>query len=166
MAAESARPDYITHLALSRAAQFHGRHERTEQAHHAPRLPASVIPDLRFEQTYLKKITPHIRLERGVRVKGKEKEGDHVAGEVVSVEWGKVIWITARDQVISPLVQGVLWGTATHFMRPVLMSLSAYLWPAHKPPPPMHEGKAAGWLRHLGRSLSGSVGLSTTPSHR
>jgi hypothetical protein len=29
--------------------------------------------------------------------------------EIVHVQWNKVIWITTRDQIISPLLQGVIW---------------------------------------------------------
>lgn len=42
------------------------------------------LPDLRFEQSYLASL----------------KDAD---------TWGRVAWITVRDQVILPLVQGTLW---------------------------------------------------------
>lgn len=73
------------------------------------------IPDLRFEYTYLKRIVPYVHVQRRGEDKGKGKEGEETAEsaeggqEVVTVEWGKVIWITTRDQVISPLLQGALW---------------------------------------------------------
>ncbi|KAI0063360.1 hypothetical protein BV25DRAFT_1915275 [Artomyces pyxidatus] len=166
MAAEHSRSDYITTLALSRAHLSHplsgARHE--PHVHHTPRLPTSVIPDLRFEQTYLKKIKPHVHVER----KGKGKEREHERGEVISVEWKKVVWITARDQVISPLLQGALWGAASIFLRPMLGSLAAYLFPPAKHHPQGQEGTGAGWLRRWARSLFGGVGpaLSQQSVHR
>ncbi|RMJ28407.1 hypothetical protein PHISP_00712 [Aspergillus sp. HF37] len=45
------------------------------------------IPDLRFEQSYL------------ASLRGAET-------------WGRVAWITIRDQVLLPLVQGTLWTLA------------------------------------------------------
>ncbi|OJJ87178.1 DUF1770 domain-containing protein [Aspergillus glaucus CBS 516.65] len=45
------------------------------------------LPDLRFEQSYLASL----------------KDAD---------TWGRVAWITIRDQVILPLVQGTLWTLA------------------------------------------------------
>ncbi|TEB21359.1 hypothetical protein FA13DRAFT_1716971 [Coprinellus micaceus] len=29
--------------------------------------------------------------------------------EVIEVQWGKVLWATTRDQLLSPLIQGALW---------------------------------------------------------
>ncbi|KAB8275035.1 hypothetical protein BDV30DRAFT_208135 [Aspergillus minisclerotigenes] len=50
--------------------------------HHLPPMP-----DLRFEQSYL------------ASIRGAET-------------WGRVAWITVRDQVLLPLVQGTLWTLA------------------------------------------------------
>ena len=104
------------------------------------RLP--VIPDLRFEYSYLRSVRPYIHIERStsasvltdvhpvgpasedheyerINIPGtqKETEGNDkaffptpiFASEIIHVQWGKVIWITVRDQVISPLLQGALW---------------------------------------------------------
>lgn len=72
------------------------------------------IPDLRFEYTYLKRVRPYVHVQRRTEEKytDEKEEGaaeDTEGQEVVTVEWGKVIWITTRDQVISPLLQGALW---------------------------------------------------------
>lgn len=48
------------------------------------------MPDLRFEQSYLRSVGA--ALEEG--------------------RWGRVAWITARDQVIMPLAQGLLYNLA------------------------------------------------------
>lgn len=105
-----------------------------EPLHQRPRLP--VIPDLRFEYSYLRSIQPYFKVQRVVPEprqdididdavlgegyekvdahsdKGKEKEGEQlqvVCSETIEVQWGKIIWVTTRDQVISPLLQGALW---------------------------------------------------------
>ena len=64
---------------------------------------------------------PYVHVERRKRTsKGADDENKEEAGgggeeeevgeaEVITVEWGKVLWITTRDQVISPLLQGALW---------------------------------------------------------
>ena len=101
------------------------------------RLP--VIPDLRFEYSYLRSVLPYIKIERStpasvltdvhhvdpahgyerINLPGDLKETDGneenlfptpiLASEIIHVQWGKVIWITVRDQVVSPLLQGALW---------------------------------------------------------
>lgn len=113
-----------------------------------------VIPDLRFEYSYLKSIQQFIEVERldgGRRsqkkqaerfdqsflegydtlddapqsYKANKKDGGYAEGhelvgsdssgikssphEVIKVQWKNVLWVTMRDQVISPLVQGALW---------------------------------------------------------
>jgi len=50
-----------------------------------PRLPP--LPDLRFEQSYLASLT------------GAES-------------WRRIAWITVRDQLLFPLIQGTLWTLA------------------------------------------------------
>lgn len=30
-------------------------------------------------------------------------------GDIEGVRWGKVLWVTTRDQVITPFLQGVVW---------------------------------------------------------
>lgn len=101
------------------------------------RLP--VIPDLRFEHSYLRSVQPYVQIERStsasvltdvhsidpaheyerINIPGDQKETEEndkilfstpfLASEIIRVQWGKVIWITVRDQVVSPLLQGALW---------------------------------------------------------
>ena len=80
-----------------------------------PGRPRPVIPDLRFEQSFLKTISPYLQT-RPIQSKdgANEKseggvEGEDGAVEVVGVQWGKVLWIVSRDQLMSPLVQGAVW---------------------------------------------------------
>jgi hypothetical protein len=97
------------------------------------RLP---IPDLRFEQVYLKRIQDCIHIQQDVKEKGREQPveadtGDteytactHVtpllnsSQQVVRVDWGKIAYITLRDQVMMPLLQGMLWGIIGTYYRP------------------------------------------------
>lgn len=88
------------------------------------------IPDLRFEQVYLKRIQDCIHIEpvaRDVKEKGREQSvvvdtedteftaSTHVTAlinssqQIVGVDWGKIVYITLRDQVMMPLLQGMLW---------------------------------------------------------
>ncbi|KAL2825612.1 hypothetical protein BDW59DRAFT_71503 [Aspergillus cavernicola] len=60
-------------------------HRALRPAARRPTLPP--LPDLRFEQSYLASL-------RGADT------------------WGRVAWITIRDQVLLPLVQGTLWTLA------------------------------------------------------
>jgi len=98
-----------------------------EESSTRKRLP---IPDLRFEQVYLKRIQDCIHIEpvaRDVKEKGREQPPEvdaedtefirstHVtplinpSQQVVRVDWGKIVYITLRDQVMMPLLQGMLW---------------------------------------------------------
>ncbi|TFK84379.1 hypothetical protein K466DRAFT_496699 [Polyporus arcularius HHB13444] len=124
------------------------------------------VPDLRFEYSYTRSISPYVHVERVPAPpsgKGKEKavdgeeEQDPLAaavssGEVIRVDWGQVIWITTKDQIISPLVQGALWGVASHFLRPLGALLGAHVrgWWAKgsRKSGDVPEGNGAHWLRN------------------
>lgn len=88
-----------------------------DQKHHEPAKTSqrgmytpSLGLDLRFEQTYLKSIAPHVRLTTPVPDEN-EKRGDLVQpqSQRLDIKWGKVIWITTRDQVFAPMFQGIIW---------------------------------------------------------
>jgi hypothetical protein len=89
MSKEHTRPrsDYITVLALSRSRAENQSRSHPLPKHDVPKhlKPSMIIPDLRFEPTYLAKLA--------------------AAGP----GWQSVVWVTIRDQVISPLLQGALW---------------------------------------------------------
>ncbi|KAI0642614.1 hypothetical protein C8Q79DRAFT_917273 [Trametes meyenii] len=144
------------------------------------------VPDLRFEYSYVRSIAPYVHIEHtpsaeasaDVLDKGKEKADaveDISAGEiatraashtaeVVRADWGRILWITTRDQVISPLVQGALWGVAGHFLRPLGAVLGTHIraWWARgatrgKDVPEI-EGNGVQWLRNwIGTILSAGV---------
>ncbi|KAF8842899.1 hypothetical protein BDN67DRAFT_965040 [Paxillus ammoniavirescens] len=136
------------------------------------RLP---IPDLRFEQTYLKRIQSCIHIEPMVKA-GKEKEqgfaqpefaevegatyaaATHVthlinsSQHVVRVDWGKVAYITLRDQVMMPLLQGMLWGVIGTYYKPFVAYAKGSLRGKPLPSYPV-EGEGVGWLRSWVKKL-------------
>ena len=96
------------------------------------------VPDLRFEQSYLKSIAryihrldqesdsqlPHAETNSGqagrTEEKGQREEviedealvsrlDEPASKDLYSIEWGRVGYITVRDQVIMPLIQGLVW---------------------------------------------------------
>lgn len=108
--------------------------------HHKRLARLPIIPDLRFEYSYLRSIQQFIHLRRASspqtspnevpdellyeksegKGKGREIQIDlsqplttasssKSAVEVLEIEWSSVAWVTLRDQVISPLLQGALW---------------------------------------------------------
>ncbi|CAL1699296.1 unnamed protein product [Somion occarium] len=109
-------------------------------SHHRRRFTA--VPDLRFEQSYLRSVRPYVRVEE-IRTEEifRDEKGKAVArddnfppespeGRVVvlheeniHIQWGPVLWATTRDQVISPLLQGALWGIAGYFLQPAFAAL-------------------------------------------
>ncbi|KAJ4490739.1 hypothetical protein J3R30DRAFT_3694518 [Lentinula aciculospora] len=109
----------------------HQHSERAERrAYRRTHLPP--IPDLRFEPSYLRSIQPYIHLrtskpshkasetkvadltERLVQNRStEEKERD-----LIEVKWKHVLWITARDQILTPLFQGALWALIGFYVTP------------------------------------------------
>ncbi|EIW69556.1 hypothetical protein TREMEDRAFT_30372 [Tremella mesenterica DSM 1558] len=93
------------------------------------------LPDLRFEQTISEKgpipssTEKEEELDVGL-VTGAENDEVFHWGRKVRVDWGKVGWITFRDQLISPLIQGALWGWAGIFLSASSMYLRSSLFPA------------------------------------
>lgn len=89
----------------------HGRrHDSTSRAFQKDITQPSLGLDLRFEQTYLKSIAPHVRLTTPVPDES-EKRGDLVGpqGRRLEIKWARVVWITTRDQVLTPMFQGMIW---------------------------------------------------------
>ncbi|KAG9024233.1 hypothetical protein FRB95_011754 [Tulasnella sp. JGI-2019a] len=96
---------------------------------HVPR-----IPELRFEQSYLLSIKPFIHqgghrerqaaeteTEHHEATRALVKEGvldDSLYGVPLHIDWQGVAWVTLRDQFLSPIVQGAVWGTASIFLVP------------------------------------------------
>ncbi|KAG8747729.1 hypothetical protein FRC10_011857 [Ceratobasidium sp. 414] len=128
-------------------------------------LPIRALPDLRFEQSYLLSLKPfvHIRSEEtpgdsnsGTRGTVEKPTVENTAlaeplgldiavhsagvaryGVPERVEWGKIAWVTTRDQIISPLLQGAVWGTASLFLAPLSRKLTElFVGPSNLPPLP------------------------------
>ncbi|KAF9460043.1 hypothetical protein BDZ94DRAFT_1198624 [Collybia nuda] len=155
-------------------------------SHHA-RLP--VIPDLRFEYSYLRSIRPYVKFqsttpephqkqglgnllsgERYENVDGHEEEHElslvqnQSSTEVIELQWGRIAWVTTRDQVISPLLQGALWALASYLFTPFSAQLGSRVGTfARSRLTPPTEGLGVGWLRNLANGLGfGTTGPSTS----
>ncbi|EIW78421.1 hypothetical protein CONPUDRAFT_145659 [Coniophora puteana RWD-64-598 SS2] len=137
---------------------------KEHQPHHRKRLP---IPDLRFEQTYLNRIKSCIHYESPRTEKGKQKEipqdedfkaGIHAVPLVDSsriiarIDWGGVAWITLRDQVIMPLIQGMVWGVASEYIQPI-MAYARRRVNVGSPRKDYPEGRGSSLLRQLANKL-------------
>ncbi|KAI5123226.1 hypothetical protein M0805_001315 [Coniferiporia weirii] len=117
------------------------------------------IPDMRFEQSYLKSIALHVKTRR------VDEDGPI---EVVGIDWRKVAWITARDQLISPLLQGAVWGVASIFIRPIFSGIRSFFGFSRRLDPPKPKPKAEGeltrrlreWSKSLTSGLETNVALS------
>lgn len=106
------------------------------EAGHRIRLP---IPDVRFEQTYLSRVLTCLHVEQQIPGRAGDVNppssiddpftaATHVSPVITSsqqitrIDWGKLAWITVRDQVIMPLLQGMLWYVICHGMNWDLMA--------------------------------------------
>ncbi|KZT25689.1 hypothetical protein NEOLEDRAFT_1043061, partial [Neolentinus lepideus HHB14362 ss-1] len=128
------------------------------------RLRNPTLPDLRFETSYLKSIRQY------VQVSEEEQEWDGKMQPIrrdvqVQVVWARVLWVTVRDQVLSPFVQGAVWGYASLFIVPLFTGLRSRTGLASKPKK-TEEGKAAGWLRSWLKASLGGVTASLAGTAR
>jgi len=135
-----------------------------------PRLPD--IPDLRFEYSYVRSVRRYVQVERvpppqsarqeeyeAVDASQHQEKSGEVSlrpSEVITVQWGRVFWVTFRDQVISPFVQGTLWAIASFYLSPVSAQVGSQLGTFVHQKLPTKEGMGISWLR----SKVQSVGLS------
>ncbi|KAF9015941.1 hypothetical protein BDZ89DRAFT_1076028 [Hymenopellis radicata] len=106
----------------------------TSRPSRRPSLPA--IPDMRFETAYLRKVRPYIHLTRlptksrnrpmtmtlsTTRKRAKQMEEPR---ELLTIDWGNVIWATFRDQVLAMWLQGAVWTLISFYLMPVYGRLS------------------------------------------
>ncbi|CEL63244.1 hypothetical protein RSOLAG1IB_05286 [Rhizoctonia solani AG-1 IB] len=161
-------------------------------------LPLKTLPDLRFEQAYLLALKPFVHFQANEptneksRTRGSVEQAavestalaEPVGFDIVTrgagvskygtpeqIEWGKIAWVTIRDQVISPLVQGTVWGSASIFLGPASKKLAGslremFVGPNNKqsspsPAPKTRGDSNMGWLRSWVRSLGIGVGANT-----
>lgn len=76
------------------------------------RKVAMPIPDLRFEYTYVKSVKSYIHVDRSTGQESSlldKSEASPSGGEVVRVDWVRVLGVTVRDQLFAPFVQGAIW---------------------------------------------------------
>jgi hypothetical protein len=93
------------------------------QQEHPRRAALTSVPDLRFEYGYLKSVRPYFRTAS--KGKGKEKEADGAEpGDVLEIQWQDIAWVTTRDQVLSPLLQGALW----YALRPFVLDAADHMY--------------------------------------
>lgn len=117
-----------------------GRKKQQEQSARARgRVPIPPLPDLRYEQGYLLSIMPFLHPlvppAEPKSEKGKKREDEvevveetslvkdarqEVFRRPMTIEWPVLLYVTGRDQIVFPLLQGLFWGTigvgATGFM--------------------------------------------------
>ncbi|KAF8962575.1 hypothetical protein BDZ97DRAFT_1662706 [Flammula alnicola] len=175
------------------------KHVHTEgyNSHHArARLP--VIPDLRFEYSYLRSIRPYVevevervggasenpytevelvdqtlveegyeKLDTSLEITRIEKETEVTVvrpsapsgpSEIIRVQWKKVIWVTMRDQVISPLLQGALWALASYYLTPFSAQIGSRMGTFVHERMPTKEGLGVTWLRNWAKNIGLSSG--------
>ena len=98
-----------------------------DHPHHHQRRRIPPVPDLRFEQSYLRSVRPYVHVElvrpnpeqtsRDEKGKGISQTEDQDSStstvtrkqENIQVQWANVLWVTTKDQILSPLIQGALW---------------------------------------------------------
>ncbi|KAG0697597.1 hypothetical protein DFH29DRAFT_945423 [Suillus ampliporus] len=143
----------------------HGELNDGLEAGYRTRLP---IPDIRFEQTYLSRVQTCLHVEQ---VAGRGGDvglplsiddpfiaATHVSPVITSsqqitrIDWGKLAWITVRDQIIMPLLQGMLWGVIGTYYRPFVGVMKSSLRGKPALPNPV-EGEGVGWLRSWVKKL-------------
>ncbi|KAF9010114.1 hypothetical protein BDQ17DRAFT_1273845 [Cyathus striatus] len=150
------------------------RHKQVELGRNTERSSFQPpIPDLRFEYSYLRSIRPYVQLRRSTPLpedsddgeyekigltlaeKGKQKQSDipAVGGEIIDVQWNKVLWVTTRDQVISPLLQGALWALASYFITPFFADAGRSMGTFVRTHLPSKEGLGISWLRNQLKQL-------------
>ncbi|CCL99214.1 uncharacterized protein FIBRA_01229 [Fibroporia radiculosa] len=134
-----------------------------EYSHSRPRrLGIPPIIDRRFENSYLQSLSSYVTV--GENSSGEKGKARATTGPTLRIQWGRVFWVTTRDQVISPLLQGVARGVAGVFISPLLSDLGFKFrtWWAHgatRTGRAHAEGHGVGWLRNwLGSLTSGTVG--------
>ncbi|KAL1695641.1 hypothetical protein GGG16DRAFT_121455 [Schizophyllum commune] len=105
--------------------------------HGTPQLP---VPEMRFEQKYLSSIAPYIHTEYKPVAERETSlsEEEHLGGAYEKVEvrekqrqlvketrvqWGRVILRTTFDQVVSPMLQGLVLAVLGHWITPVLQGV-------------------------------------------
>ncbi|KAF9476956.1 hypothetical protein BDN70DRAFT_881735 [Pholiota conissans] len=188
----SAQPVVFHHI----DAKEHRHHTHHAEAHHAKtHLP--VIPDLRFESSYIRSVRRYIEVERvggsptdadvvdealrthyetldlsvdeqsNYLIEEKEESAVVVVPpsaprEIIRVQWKSVVWVTVRDQVISPLLQGALWALASYYITPFSSQLGSRMGTFVHKSIPTKEGLGVTWLRNWAKNIGFSNNSNVT----
>ncbi|TRM63694.1 hypothetical protein BD626DRAFT_569068 [Schizophyllum amplum] len=135
--------------------------------HAAPQLP---VPEMRFEQKYMSSIAPYIQTSwRPVaEQEASLSEEEHLGGtyeklelkekrrELVKetrIQWGHLVLKTTFDQVISPMLQGLVLAVLGHWITPVLQGVQSGV--------KTRVSKAEGSFSKGLRSFVSGLGVST-----
>ncbi|KAG6330529.1 hypothetical protein ID866_8562 [Astraeus odoratus] len=148
-----------SHGYLAADYHLHARDIDHEEPRSRRRLP---IPDLRFEQAYLSRIRGCLHIEsptpHSLSEDAEYTAVTHVvplvspSQQVTRIDWRNVAYITFRDQVVMPLLQGMLWGVVGTYYRPLISLAKDTLRGKPAPPHPV-EGEGVSWLRRWAKSL-------------
>ncbi|KAH9478617.1 hypothetical protein JR316_0009074 [Psilocybe cubensis] len=198
----SAAPPVVFHQPKhARPDADHHQHAHHHDHTRSPRARLPVIPDLRFEYSYMRSIQPYVHVERlstgeavprptdvelvdqgmldesgfvtldaTLGMQGKETEKGFAEGEValkppsqtepasgpseiIHLQWKKIAWVTVRDQVISPLVQGAAWALASYYIRPFSLEFGSRMGTFVHQRLPTKEGLGVSWLRDWAKSI-------------
>ncbi|CAK5262270.1 unnamed protein product, partial [Mycena citricolor] len=115
-----------------------------QMAAHLP-LP---IPDLRFEQSFLKSVRQHYRVVSAPEEKTESK------ALALQIEWPSIAWITLKSQVLSPFVQGAVLAILGTFFEPARALLPSMQRLRLQP-----EGGMVRWLRTWVKSVGVTSGV-------
>jgi len=133
------------------------------------RLHKLPVPDLRFEYSYLKSIGKYVHRSTAPEqtIDEKAQAEDHsslepqreaTAEDVYSIEWGWVSYITVRDQVIMPFVQGLVWGVASFYLRPLISTFMAGIRATKSDSPSSPRRINSGGINKLRSWANGTLG--------
>lgn len=95
MSAPSDFPDLPSELGMDAATL--ARQQRRDAVRRRVRASVPPIPELRFEQAYLRSVMPALHARKGDLLLGAP--GAIEAGREVDVNWRAAAWITLKDQV-------------------------------------------------------------------
>ncbi|KZV85426.1 hypothetical protein EXIGLDRAFT_726128 [Exidia glandulosa HHB12029] len=135
----------------------------------APSIP---LPDLRFEQTFLRSATKYV--DSGAELDDHEASLTEEAALVQTarssheldlfrdIQWGALLWMSLRDQVIAQYLQGTVLSIATLTLFPWARSLiGGFFGGASRRVSAVKEGEGVGFLRSWFRGFTGSSRLAS-----
>ncbi|KAF8488079.1 hypothetical protein JB92DRAFT_3018286 [Gautieria morchelliformis] len=162
----------------------------------SPGKLALSIPDLRFEQSYLLSLQRFIHHDDAqecfiartdAKIANSARKGEKLTkeksidmagkssgteagfyGVPLRLDWGGILYVTIRNQILSPFAQGAALLVLTLYLRPFLRTLGGRIrkhvirsWRSTFPPLEPHIQVGTGWMRKQLREFSvGGVGAN------